>query len=282
MRKRPMFRPNGKMALEAYLFLLPWLFGVVLFAVVPLYQSFIVTFTDAKYPKIFERAFVGFDNYKAMLSGVEYFREIVNVMQNVVIDIPLIVIFSLIIAVLLNQSFAGKGFFRTVFMLPILLSSAVVDYMTGGGTGAEQNFFAAIGGGDFVLVNWIGADIFERFGLIMWRTSVQILIFLAALQTIPVHLYEASQIDGATKWEMFWRITIPFMTPISLVVIIYTFIDAFTEPNNPLMFLISERILWGSQFALPTTAAWVYLLFTYLLILFILFVGSKIVKRVGI
>src|SRR5690606_34696113 len=117
----------------------------------------------------------------------------------VVIDIPLIVIFSLIIAVLLNQSIAGKGLFRTVFMLPILLSTAVIDYLTGGGTGAEQNFFSSIGGGDFVLVNWIGADIFERFGMIMWRTSVQILIFLAALQTIPAHLYEASQIDGATK-----------------------------------------------------------------------------------
>ncbi len=266
---------------EAYFFLLPWLIGVVMFAAIPLFQSFIVTFTNATYPNIFKRSFIGLDNYAVMFRGAEYFRALIEVIQSVAVDIPLIVIFSLFIALLLNQSVIGKSFFRTIYMLPILLSGVIIEYMLGGSTGATTNFFTGIGEVNFILNQWIGPNIFDRFGFIMWRTSVQILIFLAALQTIPISQYEAAQMDGATRWEMFWKITIPYIAPISLVVIIYTFIDAFIEPTNPLMTIISASILYGKQFALPITATWMYLIATYMILLIVIFLGSRIIRKIG-
>jgi len=233
-------------AWTGFLFILPWFLGFIFLFGRPLvtavYYSFnTVTVTPDGIVTNFSRLnnfFFPFHN------DINFFRWYFGAdIMNFAYEVPIIIIFSLFVAVVLNQKFIGRTFARSVFFLPvIIMSGVVVTILRSTGFDWDQdmvtvdNAFIFTSGGVVTLlreagfpigvVQWFGA-IANRMYDIVWNSGVQIVLFLAALQSIPRSEYEAAEVEGATGWECFWKITFPRVSPMTLVVIIYSIIDSF-------------------------------------------------------
>ena len=261
-------------SLYGYGFIALWLVGTVLFFIVPLIKSFTYSFRDIE-RNVFG-GFVGLDNYKQAFLGDEVYAErLVSVLKTTAMKTPLILIFALFVAVMLNQKFKGRGFARAVFFLPVIIATGPVyniitgNMATSGNSGATQFStmfetdlvgelleFLGIYGISDQLTQTIQTVTTDIFGLV-WNAGIQRLIFLAALQNIPVSAKEAAQMEGATAWEYFWKITFPYVSPMILANLIFTIIDSFTDPSN----LVMDRVLtmqkdW--QYGISAAMAWAY------------------------
>ena len=206
--------------------------------------------------------------------------------QQLVFDIPAIVIFSLFMAILLNQKMIGRAAFRAIFFVPVILSTgilttidmnnAMLDSMSSGsidmgdGSGSIvsamdiQNLLSSVTVGEDVIqyVTNLVNNIYD----IVNRSGVQMLIFLAGLQSISPAIYESCQIDGATSWETFWKITLPMISPMILVNTVYTVIDSFTASDNNVMVYIDEVYATAGGDVLSSAMAWIYFLIVFAII----------------
>src|SRR5690606_26151633 len=218
----------------------------------------------------------GFTHYDYILfkNATLFYEQLIPFLQQQLLIIPIIVVFALLVAILLNQEFRGRTFFRIVFFLPVIFSSGqlVSEFIAEGQgrldagepAGSFENFFDLSA---FVSSSlpaaWAGPilTVLNSFVLILWYSGVQILIFLAGRQTIPKAVYEASRIDGANPWDVFWKITLPGMAPFICLNSIYTVVDLFTFPTNPILRQMSTNNM-GQSSAL----AWLYILFIFLLL----------------
>lgn len=268
-----------KRSLVGYVFILPWILGFLIFFAKPFIQSFIFTFQDVKMTaKGFSATYIGLQNYIfALLKDpilVQYIsRSLVDVAYGVVI----ITVYSLFIAVVLNQSFKGRTFYRAVFFLPVIITAGVVLVMlkdevfsTTFNTTQNVYLFKSTGVRDILIqagVNYkivgIFTDVINRIFALSWKSGIQILLFLGGLQTIPPTSYEASKMEGASGWATFWKITIPTISPIIILNIVYTIIDTFTEygteySGNVVMSLIYRTGFIDFLYAYSATQAWIY------------------------
>lgn len=197
-------------------------------------------------------SFIGISNFKnALLVDPNFNQILVNSIIDILIDIPFIIFFSLFIAILLNQKFKGRAFVRAIFFLPILLTAGAVQsslqlatqHIMGGASammkeltpssGVNVNYFLGIFqelGLPSVLVDYVTSLVSRIFDIVR-ASSVQIIIFIAALQSIPNSLYESAKIEGATSYEIFWKITFPMVTPLILANVVYTVVDSFVNSN---------------------------------------------------
>lgn len=279
-----------RQAINGYVFILPWLIGFAVFVAGPFLQSFQISFTKVDMMAGFQLTGVGFANYiEAFLVDERFVPTLINTFRNTVIDVPIILVFSLFTAFLVNQKLRGVTIFRAVFFLPVVIASGLVVQqlfsqgastlnVTGGGTGTLRGLdispliYLYLGPywGDFLL------GVLNRITLVLWRSGIQILLFLAGLQGISGSLYEAARCDGATDWEVFWKITLPMLSPIILVNAIYSVVDAFTDVFNPMLNLIKNAAFTG-QFRLGYAAAlgWIYFLLIFLLILAVVISSRK-------
>ncbi len=174
--------------------------------------------------------------------------------------VPVILVFSLLIAVLLNQKLRGRFLFRAIFFLPVIFTTGylLTEFVTQGE--GSLGFLERFGLGEY-LDAFLGdsawgepvMQVLNRFVLVLWYSGVQILIFLAGRQTISASAYEAARIDGASPWEVFWKITLPAMAPFILLNLIYTVVDMFTFPFNPVIQLIGE-----GNYGYDSALAWIY------------------------
>ena len=226
---------------------------------------------------------VGFEFYrKALFVNPKFVQTLVTGIGDMIFEIPAIIIFSLFMAVLLNQKMAGRAFFRAIFFIPVILSTGIMEsinsanildeYMDEGisdGTEASatdqiasamdiQALFSGMAVGSELAE--IVADWVNRIFQIVNRSGVQMLIFLAGLQSISPTIYESCQIDGATSWETFWKITFPMISPMILVNAVYTVIDSFTTDSNTIMKFISNEYLQPDGKGTSTAMAWMYFL----------------------
>lgn len=226
---------------------------------------------------------VGFEFYrKALFVNPKFVQTLVTGIGDMIFEIPAIIIFSLFMAVLLNQKMAGRAFFRAIFFIPVILSTGIMEsinsanildeYMDEGisdGTEASatdqiasamdiQALFSGMAVGSELAQ--IVADWVNRIFQIVNRSGVQMLIFLAGLQSISPTIYESCQIDGATSWETFWKITFPMISPMILVNAVYTVIDSFTTDSNTIMKFISNEYLQPDGKGTSTAMAWMYFL----------------------
>ncbi len=263
--------------LYGYGFIAVWLIGTLLFFVYPLIESLRYSFMDVR-PEVggMQGTWIGLDNYKyVFLEDQNYSKYLVSVLGETLWQTPLIIIFSLFIAVILNQKFKGRAFARAVFFLPVIIATGPVysiingNISSSGASSAGQfstmfstdlmgelfQFIGIYGLSDNMqtMVETVSNNIFS----IIWSTGIQILIFLAALQNIPPSAKEAAQMEGATAWEYFWKITLPYVSPMILANLIFTVIDSFTAPDN----LVMGRVLdmqgdW--QYGHAAAMAWVY------------------------
>ncbi|WP_017473008.1 carbohydrate ABC transporter permease [Amphibacillus jilinensis] len=267
---------DGQKVLWGLLFVSPWLFGFIFFFSVPLLTSLQYSFSTIEASSEgLKVTFAGLSNYiEALAVNPNFNRQLVESLFGIVIDVPLILIFSLFIAVLLNQEFFGRSVARSIFFLPVILASGVILGLEAESLVQEINQQNANAGG---IANALGAFELERIMLragvndyivnyltgavsriydIVSQSGVQILIFLAGIQTISPQIYEASKMEGATGYEAFWKITLPMVSPLILVNLIYTIIDSFSR--SPVTELIMSTGFDNLNFGLSSAMAWVY------------------------
>ena len=294
-------RLKRRKARWGYLFVLPWVLGFLFFFAVPVVQSFWYSLNDIKMSDTgFALRWVGIDNYAFMLlKDARFVPLLVDAVLEMLYKVPLIVILSLFIAVLLNQKFRGKSFFRSVFFLPVIITSGVTYVMlqgiiNGNTLGATQNayIFQSAGLREAMLsanlplgiVNGINDIVNRVFSLIM-ESGVQILLFLSGLQKIPPSTYEAARMEGAGEWDSFWKITVPQMVPIMLLNVVYSIIDSFlaygTEETGNRVMAAIYRTGFGSQFrfGLAASMSWIYMAVIALILLLTFFVLGGLAKR---
>src|SRR5690554_6295455 len=277
--------PNGKKKFEmtykrqkllwAVVFLLPWFIGLLLLFIVPFFQSLNYSFyklTPQLGSILFEH--VGFDNYLYALNqhvststSTSFSVEMINTMTDVAFNLPVLLIFSLFIAVMLNMKFKGRAIVRAIFFVPVILNSAAVVSAVGGGEAInailEQQgidrifdlefYLLQTGMAPFLITFIVG--LIERIYDILALAGVPILLFLASIQSIPKHLYEAAKIEGATSYEMFWLITLPNVTPHIITVTVYALVDTFL--TSSVSTIISDE-LNSQNWGVSSAMAWIY------------------------
>lgn len=268
----------SKKSLYGYGFIGLWLLGTLIFFLIPLVKSLWYSFNEVSIDTgnmITEWA--GFDKYKGVLTSDPYYTEYLrDTLIETAWKTPMILIFSLFIAVILNQKFRGRVIARAVFFLPVIIATGPVykiisgDMNTTGNAGGGMQFstmfstdlmgellqFLGIYGLSDRMSDMISA-IADNVFSIVWSSGIQILLFLGALQNIPPSAKEAAELEGATAWEYFWKITFPYVSPFILANFIFTVIDSFTSPTNKVM----GRILaMGSdwKFGEAAAMAWIY------------------------
>lgn len=269
--------------------MLPWLVGFVLFFLVPLLASLRYSLSSIQAnAQGISIQFTGLANYiQAMAVNTSFNRALIESITDVLVNVPLIVIFSLFLAVILNQRFPGRAVARSIFFLPVILASGVIMTLestslieavnqsnTGGsalGTFEIEKLMLDAGLSEWVVTYLSGAV--DRIYQIVSQSGVQILIFLAGIQTISPQLYEASKMEGATGYEAFWKITFPMVSPLIFVNVIYTIVDSFA--NNAMTKLIRDTGFVKFDFGLSSAMAWVYFLAIAVILVIVSLIFSK-------
>jgi ABC-type sugar transport system permease subunit len=276
-------------ALYGYLFILPWIVGFVGFLLGPLIKSIILSFSTVEGLLNLRLVPVGFENYRrAFLEDGRFVTLLTSTMKNNLIDIPMILIFSLILALLLNKKMFGQPVFKSIFFLPVVVASGVV----------VKNLFEQDVGGMVIsadmnipglIANYLGdsagkfvAAFVNRTVLVLWHSGVQTLLFLAGLQGISPSLYEAGRVDGGSEWELFWKVTLPMLSPIILINIIYTMVDFFTDWTNGVMHYISFKAFKGGfELGYASAMGWLYFMFIFILIVIVMILSRNRIYYAG-
>ena len=296
MSSLPKLRPRKwsytqQKALWGFIYILPWLLGFLFFFLVPMITSLRYSFSKVEVNATGIKVMhVGFSNFvEALTVNTSFNRTLTEAVVNMVVNVPLIVIFSLFLAVLLNQKFVGRSVARSIFFLPVILASGIILQLESesliqtlaqsAGSGSMNDFgsfqlerMMLRAGVNETIVSYLTGAV-DRIYQIVSQSGVQILIFLAGIQTISPSLYEASTMEGATGYEAFWKITFPMVSPLILVNMIYTIIDSFSR--NDMTELIRTTGFTNLNFGLSSAMAWMY----FVAIGIILAISSGIVSR---
>jgi ABC-type sugar transport system permease subunit len=184
----------------------------------------------------------GFSNYRSIFTAdVNFIGSLTDYLKEMVVYVPLILVFSLVIAMLLNRRLKGSGVLRTIFFLPVIIASGpVLQQLTSNGALYLPGNFDLIASltASGTWPTWVTdtlSYLINSFTGILWNSGLQILIFLVGLQKIDPNIYEAARIDGASSWEMFWKVTIKILNPIIIINMIITVIILSCFSNNPIV-----------------------------------------------
>ena len=291
---------EARKARAGYVFVLPFLLGIVLVYLPILldsiwfsFNSLVLDTTTGEWILQYE----GISFYKyALFESVEFVPALLSGLQQLIFEVPAVIIFSLFIAVVLNQKMLGRAAFRAIFFVPVIIATGLmesinasdimsgateggIDDGTGGGASqiisvldVEKLFADMKIGGE--LVTYVVTLVNNVYNIINY-SGVQMLIFLSGLQSISPSIYEACRIDGATGWETFWKITFPMITPMILVNAVYTIIDAFTRSTNVAMSYIQS--VYDSNSHRGTAMSWIYFTVVILIIAIIGGIASTFV-----
>ncbi len=259
-----------------WLFISTWLIGVVLFFLVPIIQSIIYSFSQMTLTADgVNTVWVGLKNYNYVINEhTDYLNWLSKSITNFVYSLPIIVILSLILAILLNQKFRGRLFFRALYFMPVIIATGVVIDLISGMSGSDMTTSSvneSVSGGMFSVQDIIAildlpaqvADFVQKiisniFDLI-WNSGVQTILFLAGLQSIPATLYEASKVEGATKWEEFWFITFPMLSNVTLLVLVYTMVELFVSKSTILVSKVYD-LMRAAVYDQTSAMMWFYFL----------------------
>jgi len=224
-----------------FLFVLPFVLGVLLFKLFPFVTSLALSFTQ--FDIIDPPVWVGLQNYRELFGDDPLFRKSLGVtLWFAVLAVPMRVGFALFVAHVLNYKLRGINFFRAAFYLPSILGGSIAVAVL------WRFIFSKYGLVNLVLVKlgfepvaWLADEQYAMWTIVllfMWQFGSAMVIFLAALQNVPQSLYEAAECDGASRWQQFWRITVPLITPVIFFNLIMQMVHAFQEFNGP--YLITE------------------------------------------
>ena len=276
-------------SLAGWCFVSPWVLGGLVLLVFPLGYSLVLSFIRLKNNGWQGASFAGWAHYqKAFVSDSEFVPKFLAVVKDTLINTPMILIVSLLIAIMLSRDIKARGFFRTIFFLPVLLGTGFVMEQILGQNVDQQAMEVARG----ILLppqvqGYLGPDVtgyilefFNRITMVMWKSGVQIIIALAGLQGISASLYESGRVDGATEWEMFWKITLPMMSPILLLNTVYTIVVSMTDSGGIVDYIVAKAFnSTPIQFEYSAALGWIYFAFILLLVLAVFLVFRPFVNR---
>lgn len=279
-----------------YLFVAPWLFGIAVFVLKPLFSSVYYAFTNVRLVEGgISTEFAGLKQIKYLLfEDADFIDNSLLSLKELLLSLPIIISVSMILAIVLNQNFKGRMLARSVFFLPVIISAGPV--MTVLAEFTMQDGLSASFGGDggnmtayMQVINF--EEILQRLNLpnsinqlmsgylsdtfnLIWSCGIQILLFVAGLQTIPAALYEVSKVEGASVWEEFWYITIPMMGRTILLVFFYTMVDLFVENSkivNSAITLIRKQV-----YDRASAMLWMYFIFVGIVMGLVMLIYNKL------
>ena len=280
-----------------YVFVAPLIVGMLAFVAFPVIQSLFFSFSKLNVVASgYKLDFLGIENYRYIFAVDPDFRTmVIRSLRDMLINVPVVILFSFFVASLLNQKFHGRSLVRAILFLPVIIASGVVESVDKAdafssmiSSGSQAAGTAAVGeqlSEKLILylqqlnispqiTNFI-IDTVSRVYDIAIMSAVPIIIFLAGLQSVSPSLFEASYIEGATKWEVFWKISLPMVSPLILVAVIYCIIDSFTNVSTPVISRIHSSAYDSLNFGLSSAMAWSYML----IILAVLAIVYKLVSR---
>lgn len=271
-------------SLKGLVFVLPYIIGICAFFIYPICLS--LKLSVAEEIKIVGMKVSGFtfEHFvRAFMIDVDFLPTFGDSVTQTMTQFPLTIVLSLIIAILLNRDIKFRGLFRVIFFIPFLLGSGEVMKQLLN-QGVDRAVLNVVDGRliPYNVLAYFGATIMEAVDTIMgvlvtvlWGSGVQILLFLSGLQSISSSLYEAARIDGATEWEIFWKVTVPMISPMLLLNVVYTVVNSFTNMNNPLLEYINTYGFGNAEFSYSAALGWIYFAFVGLLVAIIFGLMAK-------
>lgn len=281
--KKVILSLERKNSFFGYIFTMPIIIGLAIIYIPVLIQSLIYAFSKIEIiPKEgYKATFLGWQNfYNALYVEEGFLRTVVESTTALLPQIVVIIIFAFFMANILNQEFHGRAIARVIFFIPVVVSTGIMAQfesansmldlysagekmdMVGGAAGALVDFSqlqeiisSALGSPE--LSSIVLGAISGLYGIIT-SSGVQMLVFLSGLQGISINMYEAAKVEGATGWEVFWKISFPMISPLILVNLIYTVIDLFLKTDNEAIKFINQKLADGSQLELASALSWIY------------------------
>lgn len=301
-KKRKFSFESRNNQLWGLVFLAPFLIGAVLLLFKMMYTIASFAFSEVDIANGASTTFIGWDNFHHIFRvDANFGSTLVEELKDMVITLPMILIFALFVAVILNSDVPGRTVFRAIFFLPVIVccgmlstidqTNAAMTFMTDSSTASETaGIVSAIGditeflqGLNFSpqLISFV-SDMANNIMEIMNLSGVQILFYLAGIQSISPQLYEAARVEGASGWEIFWKITLPSILPTMVVNLIYTLVECLTRDNTQIAAYIKEisinRGYYGHGAAMSLTY-FLCIAVILLLIFGVILIGTKIAAR---
>ncbi len=229
-------------------FISPWVIGFITLTLYPVIYTVYLSFNEVILSATdgIKTQFIGLENFRRAITQDEFlYNQVSEYVSQMIVLVPLIIVLSLVIALLINGKFRGVGFFRTVFFLPVIITSGPVinNFISQGVATVDfsislSSLFDTL---PKVLLDAI-SYLTENFIIILWFSGVQILVYLSGLKKIDGYVYEAAKIDGAGKWETFWKITLPLINAMVVVNVVYTVVTQSLFALNPIVIKINEEM----------------------------------------
>ena len=278
-------------SLSGWLFVLPFLIGLIFFVVSPLYTALVLSFNEQVFNEVTQVTNIapyGFRAYtEAFTEQADYLTNLLASGSSLIISVPSTLIFAFLMANVLNQDFHGRTFARAILFMPVITSAGVAASLLKGETGVDASQMSSVGSQSMNLAANIQQSIGGEMGTFIGKAFAQLtdiingagvptLIFLAGLQTISPSIFESSKVEGATGWENFWKITFPMISPMILVNTVYILIENLCGMNNPML-----SYLYDSDATTKTVnlmaMSWMYFLATSIIIALVAGIISKLV-----
>jgi ABC-type sugar transport system permease subunit len=299
--------------LAGYLFILPFLLGLLLVFLPSLWRTFVFSINDIIIRMDgtgFDLQWYGFGYYvEAFTVDVDFRKYLLETFRDMVINLPVIMIFSFFMAVMLNKKkLPGRTVFRVIFFMPVIIYTGVASaagttsgsgeleavaaqvfadpMINAGGSGMKSGLASLTGVATSIegvisslsIGSWLMDFIMLSVSRLEWiiqSSGVQIIVFLSALQSIPTSIFEAASVEGLTGWEMFWKITFPMISPMILVNAVYTIVDTFTNTRYQIASYINTVSFSRTNYSLGSAMSFIYFLLVIILIGIIAAVCSR-------
>jgi ABC-type sugar transport system permease subunit len=272
-----------------------WVIGFILFFAYPLVQSIWYSFCDVTLSADgVATQFIGFKNYDYALNAHPNFTTWMTAdLSTILYSLPIILLVSLVLALLLNQKFKGRVFFRAVYFVPVIIASGVVltlMFQTTSEDLTSAGVSVAISDSMFSIedvIGWLSLPdsvaqvikmIINNIFDLLWSCGIQTVLFISGLQSIPRTLYEASKVESATKWEEFWFITFPSLGSVTLLVAVYTMVDIFTDSRNTIIAKTYGMINSGN-YDETSAMLWIYFVLVGVIMGAILFLYNRFLLK---
>lgn len=297
MKKFKRMSLTTRLSWTGFGFITPFVLGFIFFFLEPLLESFKFMFSKVEVSlEGYQTTWIGLDNLQYIFrEDATFTQNLFTSVQNLLWQVPIILVFSLFFAIILNQKFVGRTFARAVFFLPVVIASGLIleiiqgdaaagtalagDVVASGNNNGQSDALQELLTNSGLSSEWISGITTVANSLfdLTWKTGIQMIIFLAGLQSIPHALYEAASIEGATAWESFWKITLPMLTPIIQLNLVYSIVDSFTDVNN----LVMQQVMKNQEllrYGWTSAMSWVYFLLIAV-ILVVVFVVFHLIER---
>ena len=291
-QNKPKIQYSRSDVIAGYAFCSVWIVGFLVFTLYPIIQTLIFSFygTVNVQPGHIETSGAGFQNYVyALTQDAKFQQNLSDYAIKLVLYVPVITVVWLVLAMLLNNKLKGTGFFRTIFFLPVIITSGPVLHIF-----IEQGV-ASFPGIDN-LINFASLEstvpkfildalkfLTDEFIMILWFSGIQILVFMTGLQKMDKNMYEAAQIDGASKWEMFWKLTLPALNPTIVLNVVFTVVMQSVFSLNPIIQSITTYMNntgEGGGYGYASATSWIYFVVMLALLGLSILVFKKHERRV--